>query len=774
MAQDPEFDWAKRVGSTDDDYCIATTIDKWGNVYNTGSFKGTVDLDPGPGVSDFTATSINGNAFVLKLDALGNFIWAKQFSGGEGKGRTIKCDAQGNVYTAGYFFDVVDFDPGAGNYSLSVMVGAFISKLDTDGNFEWAKQLGGETMSIFSITVDAGSNVFCTGLFSNTTDLDPGPGTAFFDGGTRGESQIFILKLTLNGDFVWAKHMVVAGNGNPGGAVAAGNAIVTDNAGNIFVGGYFHHTVDFDPGPGVYNLTAPVTSGNGFILKLNAAGNFVWVKRFGKTTGTTSIYLPYDVYVRSLAVDNTGNILTTGYFRDTIDFDPGPGVQNFTTARYLTGSTYYYYTAGFVSCLDANGDYKWAHMLGDGTGIGSATPYGGITTDTNGDVYAMGTVAGTVDFDPGAGSNNITSNNGLFIVKYTGSGGLVWAKTFGEFQGGYQFSICVDDYFNIYTAGHFSGTVDFDPGAGDHSLTSAGSSDVFIQKLRQCLDSSSSVLNAAACNTYSLNEQTFTTSGRYTQIIPNHRNCDSMITLLLTIRGGGSNASLDARACSSYTWRGHTYYASGVYADTLSAGSGCDSILTLQLAIDMGSEEAASKTICEGEAYLGHTTAGVYTDTLQSIYGCDSIINLDLTVNSPTATLFTGAICPGENYAGYTIPGHYIDTLVSVNGCDSIRTIHLAAKEECIPFIIPNAFTPDNNGRNDLFRPVIQRGVRNYHMQLYNRYGEKVFESNNHLQGWDGTLKGKPQVSGVYIYHIYFENNEGKVYDKKGTVVLIR
>src|SRR5262249_8603262 len=144
----PDWLWAKRVGATGQDRGYATAVDASGNIYMTGTFQGTVDLDPGPGVFNLTATAGAGvDMFISKLDGSGNFVWAKQIAGWNLKEpRSIVLDNSGNIYTTGLFAGPVDFDPGPGVFNLTASgssIDIFISKLDNNGNFVWAKQFTG-------------------------------------------------------------------------------------------------------------------------------------------------------------------------------------------------------------------------------------------------------------------------------------------------------------------------------------------------------------------------------------------------------------------------------------------------------------------------------------------------------------------------------------------------------------------------------------------------------------------------------------------------------
>ncbi len=142
---DGDFVWARAMGGTYWDEGHAIAVDSAGNVYTTGYFRDTVDFDPGPGTYDLTSAGW-ADIFVSKLDSGGNFVWAKSMGGpSEDQGWDIAVDGAGNVCTTGYFFETADFDPGPGIYNLTSVGEAdiFVWKLDSSGDFVWAKSMGG-------------------------------------------------------------------------------------------------------------------------------------------------------------------------------------------------------------------------------------------------------------------------------------------------------------------------------------------------------------------------------------------------------------------------------------------------------------------------------------------------------------------------------------------------------------------------------------------------------------------------------------------------------
>ena len=139
--------WAKSMGGADRDYGSSIALDGSGNVYTTGFFEGTSDFDPGAGVFNLTSAG-SVDIFVSKLDASGNFVWAKAMGGANlDVGYSIALDGSGNVYTTGYFFGTSDFDPGAGVANLTsagiydIFVAKYFQNSTGINNNEYSKDL---------------------------------------------------------------------------------------------------------------------------------------------------------------------------------------------------------------------------------------------------------------------------------------------------------------------------------------------------------------------------------------------------------------------------------------------------------------------------------------------------------------------------------------------------------------------------------------------------------------------------------------------------------
>ncbi len=548
-AQGVSFEWARNMGGGGVEYGNAITTDAAGNVYVVGYFTGTGDFNPGTGTQNMTSAGAE-DVFVTKLSPSGQLIWARQFGGTESdQGFGVAVDAMGNVYSTGYFRGTADFDPGSGTSNLTAFStmepDIFVSKLDSSGNFKWARQLGGFAWDQGTgIQVDALGNVYTSGYFQGTADFDPGTGTASLV--TTGGFDIFVSKLDSAGNYIWARKM-----GGPSSDF--GNSLAIDDAGNAYTTGIYQGTGDFDPGAGTANLTS---TGNYevFVSKLDSSGNYVWAKSMGGT-GVDWGY--------GIAVDKLHNVYTVGSFESTADFDPGTGTTNLSS---FGGSD------AFLSKLNPSGDLVWAKQFG-----GNANDYAtAVTTDKAGNAILTGYFNATADFDPGAGTTNLTSAGAddIFACKITAAGALRWVKQAGGFSNDYSFAIKADNSGNIYTAGMFNGIADFDPGPGTVTLNSDVGGHVFAQKLF-CTDTTSSTLTASACSSYSYNGHTYTTSGNYPNKFVNASGCDSTVLLQLTINtiapatiSRTANVLSVAATYSSYQWIRNNSNIPGATANT--------------------------------------------------------------------------------------------------------------------------------------------------------------------------------------------------------------
>ena len=118
--------------------------------------------------------------------------------------------------------------------------------------------------------------------------------------------------------------------------------------------------------------------------------------------------------------------------------------------------------------------------------------------------------------------------------------------------------------------------------------------------------------------------------------------------------------------------------------------------------------------------------------------------------------------------------GQYMLTATDNNNCKGKDTILIVEKNCTRAVYIPNAFTPDNNNNNDIFKATVYGELLTFRLEVFNRYGQLVFFTNDPLRGWDGNYQGKPQPFSTYTWRCVYQF-AGKMYtEEKGTVILIR
>ncbi len=463
-AQYLQFEWAKAFSGDVCGYCFiqGTALDNNQNMYVAGVFSDTMDFDPSSNVFNMSALSTNyslTDIFITKLDINGNLLWAHRIGSDTLEMvSAVALDMQGNMYITGFFYKTMDFDPGAGIFNLSPAgdKDIFVLKLDSNGNFVWAKRMGANLMDESAdMLIDAQGDILLSGYFYGTVDFDPNVGV--YNITSLAGYTSFITKLSANGDFLWAK--ALQGFGSNG---ATALTIGTNN--EIILSGYFYSTVDFDPNAGSFTLTATGQK-DVYILKLAANGDFIWAKSMGGSNN--------DRPLQSL-VDNDGNVYTMGDFDASGDFDPSS--NTFTLTGWGT----------FITKLGSDGSFVWAKSLN--TKLDNLTSKL-MLLDNNNFLYIAGKFGNTVDFDPNVPVYNVTSTSGSMTDAY-----ILTLQTNGDFVNVVHTkglavekaqSLSKDIAGHIYLSGAFSGSCDFGINTNPYTLNTISpiKSDFFMLKL---------------------------------------------------------------------------------------------------------------------------------------------------------------------------------------------------------------------------------------------------------------------------------------------------
>ena len=434
-SQNYQFDWALQIGGIDNDKVVDIKTDLNGNSYVLGHFSGTVDLDP---TADVFEVSSNGGSdlYVVKLTADGGFLWGKRLGGiGNESPVNVQLDGNGNLYFSGKFSDAVDFDPGSSAFNLTASGSSdiFFTKLDANGDFVWAKQLGNaSSLEYVSAMVIDGANMYATGGCTSNVDFDLNSGTTLLNGDN---SNVYFAKYDLDGNLVWVK-----GIGNANLYTFTSSGISVDVLGNVYAAGYFTGTIDFDPSAGTSSMTS-VDGSDGFILKLSSTGDFVWTKQIAGTEGQS---------ISSITVASNSIYIGGGIY-NTTDFDPGSGVEN------LSGDV------GFVCKWSTDGAFQWVQSAADYIHT--------LLISEQETAFALG-------YASQSGSYNVIIN------KFSSSGMLDWYKTYGGTEDDFGSNMCFNQDAELYIVGSFEGLVDFNTESAEYYLTSAGLADGSIVKLK--------------------------------------------------------------------------------------------------------------------------------------------------------------------------------------------------------------------------------------------------------------------------------------------------
>ncbi|GEM_PF-1438114 len=315
---------------------------------------------------------------------------------------------------------------------------------------------------------------------------------------------------------------------------------------------------------------------------------------------------------------------------------------------------------------------------------------------------------------------------------------------------------------------------------------------------------------------YTFNGITYTVSNySATDTFPAPGGCDSIVTLNLTVLAPAAQLVVNLDACDGLTYNNQVYTESTVLYDTFYSARGCDSVYReTRINIHNNASSVVVDTAGCGEVWLngiGYTESTVVRDTLKNSIGCDSLYRLiNITVHQfnmqyrlnpeDPYEMERFSIQVNDEYAGnfevlswqpehlFRIP-ELKEQFLALTEAQDI-SVYGRSKEGCMDSVlipvslraytkeaaVPNAFSPNGDGLNDVFIPKLklERAYSTFEFRVYNRYGQMVYNTANMNSGWDGTYKGRPQEKGVYFYKIAILFLDGSVKNFDGELTLIR
>ncbi|MDP3929222.1 MAG: LamG-like jellyroll fold domain-containing protein, partial [Bacteroidota bacterium] len=409
QAQTPFTNWQFAIlDNSGSDRINASYLDNDGNLIVVGHFYGTVDFDHSAGERKLAAVG-QYDGFVAKYNPLGEIIWVYRLGGTLGdQVNSVAVDNFNSIYLTGFFMGTMNISVPNGNFPLVSNGNSgdiFMVRLNANGQHLNSYKIGsGGNDRGNTIKVDNAGNIYVCGAYSspfNTTNVN-------FNvlGGTNnllsgGAEDGFIVKYDASFVLQWVRSY--------GGSAFndAGQTLDIDALGNVYLAGYFNGT------NAVFNNSIFLTAAgqDGFIMKINAAGNTVWAKKIGGT-GTD--------YFADLKLDGKGAIYACGNFASTANLNPTGTAQNFTA---VAGDA-------FVSKLDTNAASAiWIKAIG-GSGLDLANA---LQLDSTDNVYISGSFQSTAQFPIGTAASQLTSVGGkdIFAVKLNALGNYVWVKQLG-------------------------------------------------------------------------------------------------------------------------------------------------------------------------------------------------------------------------------------------------------------------------------------------------------------------------------------------------------
>lgn len=356
-------------------------------------------------------------------------LWGGVF--GEGGAADITAtafDAQGNLHVVGCFSGTLDF---GGQPMVSNAVSAFLVKLGPQGVPLWSRSYGmtGSPCAA-DVAVDPEGNAIVTGELDGSMDV----------GGivltSAGGQDVFVAKVAPDGMTVWARRF------GDGALLQRSRSVATNAAGEIFVGGYFEGTLDFD------GETAVAGAGqDAFLAKLSKDGDGIWAKAYGGPLGQ---------YIHEVAVDAAGYILFAGSFQSSLSL----GALDLTAPAW----------AAFLVKVDDKGDVSW----GDALPSAAQLQVQGLAVDAQGDA-TIG-VEASASLDAGGETIPIFGDWDIVLAKFGSGGALQWHQLASSVADDWSPELAVDSQGRLTLAFYTSGDVDL----GDGPLPSAGASDVVV------------------------------------------------------------------------------------------------------------------------------------------------------------------------------------------------------------------------------------------------------------------------------------------------------
>jgi len=549
----------------------------------------------------------------------------------------------------------------------------------------------------------------------------------------------YLVKYDSSGNFLWSTES----NGS-----CFPYSIATDKKSNIYETGFFSDTVSF----GVNTL---ITKNNNiYLVKYSQNGSVLWAR--APTAKSSNINISF-----STAIDTDNNVYITGSFEDTVIFGAyvlvSKGFENVFLAKY-----------------DSNGNVLWAYAYGGKAPNGDAS--NGVIVDGENNPIIVGAFSSPAIQFGSVTLMNYGVNN-IFLAKFDENGNALWAASSKVTNTAQGYCVATDKNNNVYFSGNYSsasivlGNDSFSIYQGQMFIAKYSSSgkEIWVNPVKSVgpdanpviwtivTDYCNDVYISGGCgDSLIIDNFKYTAPAGYSDpaFVAELDSNGSLLNCFVTNTGG------DDWAWITLNSRNDIYFGGDIEINTYMG----DSLYYIN----------------DENAFLSKFTFGppscckissVRIVGSTSIIAGDSVL-ISSSVNGSSYLWSTGATTKSIVIKPSATSTYSLSVKDSA-GCINSAVIVITVTENCGNIFIPTAFSPNKNGQNDILY-VHGDCIKAMDFVVYDRWGEKVFESYSLNDGWDGTFKGKPLNTGSFAYYLKATMQNGKVVEKKGNVALVR
>jgi gliding motility-associated-like protein len=789
--------WGTYYGGTGNDYGYSCKTDAIGNVYLAGfsdSYTGTEIAT----IGSHQPSNIGGthDAFLVKFDNSGIRQWGTYYGGTSfDYGFSCTVDNANNVYLAGYTETNTGTDiatlgshqPNHGGFIPGMYNDAFLVKFNSNGVRQWGTYYGGTGDEIgYCCSTDLNGNVYLTGSTQSTVGISTtGSHQATFGSTSNLYADAFLVKFDSAGIRQWGSYY--GGSGFDGS-----NWCGTDNSNNIYVSG----TTVSTSGTVIASSGShqPLYGGgyyDAFLTKFNPNGMRQWGTYYGGTGndfGISSVIDNNRFYIAGQTESNSGTDIATigshqaniagtanAYLVQFYDCNTSiPPINNTPLANQSICSN----NTTTLSVLGI-GTINWYSIATGGVSLGTGTTF--VTPSLSVGTYSYYAEDNICNIIPSRTAITFTVNSTPIISVNSGS-------------------ICSGNSFTIIPNG--ASTYTYSSGSSIVTPTITTNYTIIGSSIEGCIGASvisSITVNALPIITVnsgsicSGNSFTIVPSGANTYTYSSSSVITPSITSSYTVIGESANGCLNNNVAistvtvievPSVSITGNTVICASELLTLIANGVGNFLWNTGETTPSITSYPTSNITYSISATNACGTASDLISVIVNSLptinYSNDTTILSDNTINlfanggitynwqpanlgCNTCSVVT--VSPTSNTT-YTV------MITAANGCTVTKMISVRV-EDNFEIFIPDIFSPNGDGQNDILY-VRGLGIKEMSFKLFNRIGEKIFETNDITKGWDGCYKGTALNNAVFVYVLTATRLDGSKINKHGDVTLIR